>query len=238
MACPGAELAPRDVVARAVWQQIRARHRTFLDARHVGDLETHFPGVTQHCRAAGIDPVMQPIPIRPAAHYHMGGVQVDLEGRTTIDGLWAVGEAACTGLHGANRLASNSLLEALVCAGFVAESLKAAPRRAVPRAFIEPLLRASDPQSVRPILSRAAGVLRTSAELRHAAAELYPLADTDDAALVGLMIVIAGLRREESRGAHYRLDFQQQAAQPAGPRALDLVQAFAAAQDLALAQVA
>ena len=98
---------------------------SFLDARGIRlDLRSRFPGVTQRCRAAGIDPVRQPIPIRPAAHYHMGGIKVDVAGRTTVEGLWAVGEAAATGLHGANRLASNSLLEALVCAGFVAESLK------------------------------------------------------------------------------------------------------------------
>ncbi|WP_297298454.1 L-aspartate oxidase [uncultured Methylovirgula sp.] len=235
---PGAELAPRDVVARGVWQQLRAGHRTFLDARAIKDLAAHFPGVTQHCRAAGIDPVTQPIPIRPAAHYHMGGIKVDLAGRTTVEGLWAVGEAACTGLHGANRLASNSLLEALVCAGFVAESLKAAPQRPVRRGPIEAPLRPSEPQSVRPILSRTAGVLRAGAELRQAAAELYPLAHGNDAALVGLMIVIAALRREESRGAHFRLDFAQKDAIPVSPRDINLTQAFTAAQDLALAQVA
>ncbi|MEW6435723.1 MAG: L-aspartate oxidase [Pseudomonadota bacterium] len=235
---PGAELAPRDVVARGVWQQLRAGHRTYLDARAITDLEAHFPGVTQHCRAAGIDPVTQPIPIRPAAHYHMGGIKVDLAGRTNLDGLWAVGEAACTGLHGANRLASNSLLEALVCAGFVAESLKSAPSKPVRREHPGQMLRPSDPHAVRPILSRAAGVLRTGAELRHAAAELYPLAGTNDAALVGLMIAIAALRREESRGAHFRLDFAQKDAIPVSPRDIELTQVFAAAQDLALADVA
>ncbi len=168
----------------------------------------------------------------------MGGIKVDLAGRTDVEGLWAVGEAACTGLHGANRLASNSLLEALVCAGFVAESLKAAPRRAVRRAAIGQALRPSDAQSVRPILSRAAGVLREGADLRRAAAELYPLAGSNDAALVGLMIVLAALRREESRGAHYRLDFPRKEISPAFPRTLDLTQAFDAAQSLTLADVA
>ncbi|MDR3407513.1 MAG: L-aspartate oxidase [Methylovirgula sp.] len=237
---PRKELAPRDVVARAVWRELRAGHRVFLDARGIKglDFEARFPSITQSCRDAGIDPVRQPIPIRPAAHYHMGGIKVDLAGRTDVEGLWAVGEAACTGLHGANRLASNSLLEALVCAGFVAESLKAAPRRAVRRAAIGQALRPSDAQSVRPILSRAAGVLREGADLRRAAAELYPLAGTNDAALVGLMIVVAALRREESRGAHYRLDFSRKEISPASPRTLDLTQAFDAAQSLTLADVA
>ncbi len=239
-AVPRQELAPRDVVARAVWRELRAGHRVLLDARGIKglDFEARFPGITQSCRAAGIDPVRQPIPIRPAAHYHMGGIKVDLAGRTDVEGLWAVGEAACTGLHGANRLASNSLLEALVCAGFVAESLKAAPRRAVRRAAIGQALRASDAQSVRPILSRAAGVLREGADLRRATTELYPLAGSNDAALVGLMIVVAALRREESRGAHYRLDFPRKEISPAIPRTLDLTQAFDAAQSLTLADVA
>jgi L-aspartate oxidase len=239
----GAELAPRDVVARAVWAELRAGHRVFLDARGIQGLDfaARFPGITQSCRAAGIDPVRQPIPIRPAAHYHMGGIKVDVAGRTNVEGLWAVGEAAATGLHGANRLASNSLLEALVCAGFVAESLKGAPRRAAPHiapAPIAPLLHPSDAPAVRPILSRAAGVLREGTELRHAATELYPLADHNDAALVGLMITIAALQRTESCGAHYRLDFPRKETSSALPRTLDLTGALAAAQRLALADVA
>ena len=127
---PGAELAPRDVVARAVWRHMAAGHRVFLDARDVPDLDfaRRFPAITGFCHAAGIDPVTQPIPIRPAAHYHMGGIAVDLAGRTSVEGLWACGEAACTGLHGANRLASNSLLEAAVCAEWVAGSVGNARR--------------------------------------------------------------------------------------------------------------
>ncbi|MEJ0050019.1 MAG: L-aspartate oxidase [Methylovirgula sp.] len=234
----GADLAPRDVVARAVWAQLRAGHRTFLDARNIEDLPSHFPGVTQHCRAVGVDPVRDPIPVRPAAHYHMGGIKVDIEGRTNIDGLWAVGEAAATGLHGANRLASNSLLEALVCAGFVADSLKAARRRASPATPAAQPMRPNDLQSVRAIVSRVAGVLRDGTDLRRAAGELYPLAATNDAALVALMIVTAALRREESRGAHYRLDFTQKDAAPTWPRDIDVAQAFGVARELSLADVA
>jgi L-aspartate oxidase len=237
---PGQELAPRDVVARAVWDQLRAGHRVFLDARGIKGLDfaARFPGITQQCRAVGIDPVSAPIPIRPAAHYHMGGIKTDLHGRTNVTGLWAVGEVACTGLHGANRLASNSLLEALVCAGLVAESLKTTAERPIRLAHRGPPLRLSDPQPVRPIMSRAAGVLREGEDLRRGAAELDLLAETNDAALIGLMIVVAGLRREESRGAHYRTDFPRKGGAAAWPRDIDIAQVSAAAQDLSLANVA
>lgn len=210
---PGAELAPRDVVARAVWRHMAAGHRVFLDARGVKGLDfaRRFPAITALCRDAGIDPVTQPIPIRPAAHYHMGGILVDRTGRTSVDGLWACGEAACTGLHGANRLASNSLLEAAVCGGWVARNIAATTfiRRRQP--MLPGRVTDSDPTLVRPILSRAAGVLRDGEGLRAAARALYPLAISQqaasDPAIVGLMIVIAALRRQESRGAHARTDF-------------------------------
>ena len=240
---PGAELAPRDVVARAVWRHMAAGHRVFLDARDIPDLDfpRRFPAITGFCEAAGIDPVTQPIPIRPAAHYHMGGIAVDIWGRTSIEGLWACGEAACTGLHGANRLASNSLLEAAVCGRLVAESIKgiALPRLRKPiraKARI-----AADPSAVRKILSSAAGVLRDGEGLRSAAAELLPLAlgegEASDPARVGLMIVIAALRREESRGAHARTDFPSHA--PVVRRSLlHLTEALAAVRELAPEAVA
>jgi L-aspartate oxidase len=214
---PGAELAPRDIVARAVWRHMAAGHRVFLDARNVRGLDfaRRFPAITALCREAGIDPDTQPIPIRPAAHYHMGGISVDMAGRSSIDGLWACGEAASTGLHGANRLASNSLLEAAVCGGWVAKDIAATSsiRRRSPRLPDREI--GSDPTSVRPILSRAAGVLRNGEGLRTAARALYPLAvsrqPASDPAIVGLMIVIAALRRQESRGAHARTDFPEHA---------------------------
>ena len=215
---PGAELAPRDVVARAVWRHMQAGHRAFLDARSLSgaDVARRFPTITALCRAAGIDPATQPIPIRPAVHYHMGGIAVDIRGRTSVDGLWACGEAACTGLHGANRLASNSLLEAAVCGGWVARDIAATDRvrRRMP-ATASVTFAGSDPALVRPILSRAAGVLRDADGLRTAARALHPLAlsphPASDPALVGLMIVIAALRRQESRGAHARTDFPDRA---------------------------
>jgi L-aspartate oxidase len=216
---PGAELAPRDVVARAVWRHMVLGHRIFLDASHVRGLDfaRRFPTITALCREAGIDPVTQPIPVRPAAHYHMGGISVDKSGRTSIDGLWACGEAACTGLHGANRLASNSLLEAAVCGSWVASDILATAsiRSRRPRLLPDGGASRSDPGLVRPILSRHAGVLRDGEGLRAAARALYPLAISQhaasDPAMVGLMIVVAALRRQESRGAHERTDFPDHA---------------------------
>ncbi|SNT63426.1 L-aspartate oxidase [Tardiphaga sp. OK246] len=210
---PGAELASRDIVARAVWRHIAAGHRVFLDARGVKGLDfaRRFPAITALCRDAGIDPIMQPIPVRPAAHYHMGGILVDRTGRSSVDGLWACGEAACTGLHGANRLASNSLLEAAVCGGWVAQNIAATTSIRRRQPLLPGGVTDSDPSLVRPILSRAAGVLRDGEGLRTAARALYPLAISQqaasDPAIVGLMIVIAALRRQESRGAHARTDF-------------------------------
>ncbi|MGH6935470.1 MAG: FAD-binding protein, partial [Methylocella sp.] len=241
---PGAELAPRDVVARAVWRHIAAGHRVFLDARVVPNLDfpRRLPAITGYCQAAGIDPVTQPIPIRPAAHYHMGGIAVDLAGHTSVEGLWACGEAACTGLHGANRLASNSLLEAAVCGRLVAESIKGttSKRRRKPRAE-RTRVAASDPYPVRAILSHAAGVLRDRGGLEAAAAKLLPLAlnhgEASDPACVALMIVIAALRRRESRGAHARTDFPSRAAYTQRSR-LHLNEALAAAREIVLEPVA
>ena len=123
---PDGELAPRDIVSRGVFAEVQAGRGAFLDCtkavgKHFPEM---FPTVYASCIAAGIDPVTQPIPVVPAVHYHMGGVLTDAEGRTSIDGLWAAGEVTSTGVHGANRLASNSLLEAVVFAARIAENIK------------------------------------------------------------------------------------------------------------------
>jgi L-aspartate oxidase len=210
-----AELEPRDVVSRAVARHIAAGHHVFLDARAAlgKRFTSHFPGITARCRAADIDPATMPIPVRPAAHFHMGGVAVDAEGRSTIDGLWACGEAAATGLHGANRLASNSLLEAVVMAEIVAGSIKAAPARPpLPRRPME-LPPAADAGTVRRLANETLGVVRDRTGLEKAIHDLERIAFTDgaaaDPALVALLIATAALQRQESRGGHWRRDFPQ-----------------------------
>ncbi|MBM2716238.1 L-aspartate oxidase [Mesorhizobium caraganae] len=210
---PGGELASRDVVARAVWHQLAAGRRVFLDARQcLGPrFGKRFPTIAQLCREAGIDLTIEPIPVRTAAHYHMGGVAVDATGRTSVEGLWACGEVACTGLHGANRLASNSLTEAVATAGWVAESVVGASpgcRRRLLYTLVPPR---PDPSCIRPVVSAALGIIRDGETLREAAAALLQIATVNqaasDPALVALMIAIAALGREESRGSHYRSDF-------------------------------
>jgi len=211
---PQAELAPRDVVARAVWAQIAAGRRVALDARQAlgNRFASAFPQVTAACLAAGVDPSATPIPIRPAAHYHMGGVAVDGRGRTTVEGLWACGEVACTGLHGANRLASNSLLEAAVCGAAVAKDLAGVVARlGRPDARPEPLTGPPSAGSIRQILDTYAGVLRDRDGLTTAVDLLTPLARDADPALVALFIAKAALARTESRGGHCRIDFPDRA---------------------------
>ena len=209
-----AELEPRDVVSRAVWARMGQGHHVFLDARAcLGEkFAAHFPAIHAACLAGGIDPSRAPIPVRPAAHYHMGGIAVDSCARSTVPGLWAVGEAACTGLHGANRLASNSLLEAAVTGRIAAESVAGTPaRRAAPIASVaKPAWH--DPAPVRAIMSRDAGVLRDRDGLHRAVAALLPIAAGSDPAALALMMTVAMLRREESRGGHARTDFPGQAA--------------------------
>ena len=242
---PGAELAPRDVVARAIWRRRAQGHRVFLDARAAigAEFATRFPIIWAACRAAGVDPAREPIPVRPAQHYHMGGVAVDAEGRSSVEGLWVCGEAACTGLHGANRLASNSLTEAAVFGAFVAQSIEGAPARPPRRAVAaiadrgrrgqRPRLQ-SDPAAVRPLLSSAAGVMRDGETLRSAVGPLAALTRSAgpaaDPAAVALAIVVSALRREASLGAHCRIDFPQRPAEPRRSRiTLDEALAEAAA---------
>ena len=209
----GAELAPRDVVARAISAEIARGGRVFLDARQAlgSRFAAHFPVIDALCREAGVDPSRDLIPVRPAVHYHMGGVATDENGRSSVPGLWVVGEAASTGLHGANRLASNSLLEAAVMGMRAAHDIAGvdASRAKLPHDHARVV--APDPSLVRPIASRHLGVLRNAGAMHGAIAALLPLFDGDgpaaDPALVALLIAVFASLRTESRGAHARTDF-------------------------------
>lgn len=226
---PGRELAPRDVVARAIFAEIAAGRRVVLDAR-LEHVERRFPGVVALCRANGIDPVREPIPVRPAAHYHMGGIEVDAAGRSSLAGLWACGEVASTGLHGANRLASNSLLEALAYAEWIAADI--AGREAITSAGTGDAVPAPSAfrAEIRALMDRNVGVVREAAGLDAAVRRLDALASSghDDMALVALMVASQALKREESRGGHFRSDFPLTAADAVhSETTLDATLAFA-----------
>ena len=228
---PAGELAPRDVVARAIWRQLQTGQHTFLDARTaIGpSFPERFPTVFRHCQQHGLDPRRDLLPVTPAAHYHMGGIAVNLHGRTSIDGLWACGEVAATGVHGANRLASNSLLEALVFGRRVGLDLS----RYLPHAAIQPTqqslpqnrptssqrLTANDDQTLRrclrEIMWQHVGLVRTEASLLEALQGLRALqkeyqpedGEARNMLTVGTLIAAAALLRRESRGAHFRADY-------------------------------
>jgi len=209
-----ADLAPRDVVARAIHLERGAGRGAFLDAREAvgAAFPTRFPTVFAACMSAGVDPRTAPIPVAPAAHYHMGGVAADAWGRTTVGGLWAVGECASTGAHGANRLASNSLLEAVVFAHRIAARLRdaAAPAPA-PAAAPEPPAHLPEAArtELRALMQEHAGVVRTSEGLSLARERVDGLSDVHGPAhalSTARLILDAALARKESRGAHFRSD--------------------------------
>jgi L-aspartate oxidase len=225
-----AELAPRDVVAKAIHRVLRATgtDQVFLDARHLGGefLAARFPTIVASCLAAGIDPATEPIPVAPAAHYASGGVRTDLDGRTSIPGLYACGEVACTGVHGANRLASNSLLEGLVFARRIATHIAVATPAGEPGPPVSAATAPSEPVSpeIRTPLQRAmtagAGVLRSAGSLAEAESVLERLGKTADTPrmasweatnllTVAEALVAAAQAREETRGCHWREDFAE-----------------------------
>ena len=235
---PAGDLAPRDRVARAIVREAeRTRRPVYLSMAHLpaAEVRARFPHVTELCRSAGLDLATDRIPVSPAAHYIMGGVATDLEGRTSLPGLFAAGEVACTGVHGANRLASNSLLEGLVFGARAGVAMRrdddarwpvsGAAGRSLPApsgSRIELPIGESD---VRLAMWTQVGVFRTGNGLRETLARLEPAWKALDTALaegrglsldgwrvaslltVGRLIAGAALRREESRGAHWREDF-------------------------------
>lgn len=252
-----AELAPRDVVARAIHERTAAGGRVFLDLRPVlsGPQAASFPKAIATARAAGMDPYCEPLPVLPAAHYHMGGIQVDVHGRSSVPGLWACGEVASTGVHGANRLASNSLLEAVVYARRAAADIAAAPgdapgMRVIPVSVPAVPGRGSEARlfaivaEARDIMDRDVGITRGGAGLDRAfgrvselerrlqeMAAARPSGASDVGAvrgygearnllLVSRLVSLAALRRTESRGAHFRLDFPRPRRQWRRPQSL------------------
>jgi L-aspartate oxidase len=218
-----AELAPRDIVARAIHRQIVSGQNVFLDCREAigADFSHHFPTVFAACMAEGIDPAVQMIPVAPAAHYHMGGILSDAHGRSSLPGLWVAGECASTGLQGANRLASNSLLEGLVFGARVADdvrgTLAAGAMRGLPPApqrFASP----APPHVLRQAMSRDVALERDAAGLTRALGVIARLeAMSHEPALLNMtaaakLVTAAALARTESRGGHWRTDYPQTAA--------------------------
>lgn len=218
---PDAELAPRDVVARAVHRQVRSGAGACLDATEaVGEaFPERFQAVFRACMAAGIDPRRASIPVAPAAHYHMGGVAAGLDGRTDVPRLFAVGEVSCTGAHGANRLASNSLAEALVMGALAGEVLADVEPRAPIRhqLVVAPALPEESLERLRRSMSAHVGVERDSGgmmRLLETIDELESVHGPADALVTARLIATAAHNRRESRGAHYRTDYPEPAAQP------------------------
>lgn len=234
---PDAELAPRDIVSQAMWAQISKGRKVLLDARHsTGEcFPDRFPTVYKYCTDNGINPITDLIPVSPVAHYQMGGVKVDSRGRTTVSGLWACGEVSSTGLHGANRLASNSLLEALVYAKHVAndvvKNMKTKENWNTSKNY-DALCKISSDfvgkpyqnskkdedtiKKLRNCMYMNSGVVRNEKGL----SKLISFADKIlqnkniskelfHRAILSKMIAVSALKREESRGSHYREDFKE-----------------------------
>ena len=221
-----AELAPRDIVAKEIFNQMKSSNipHVWLDATAIHDFPDRFPTIFQSCLNNGIDPRVQLIPVAPASHYASGGVLVDLHGRTTVPGLYACGETACTGAHGANRLASNSLLEGLVFGAAIAEDIAlnlpkqtTAEDRSEEKFLIDPAVRLSLQLS----MNEGAGVLRSEGSLRETLAQLELLGkrrstqpcieawEVSNLYLLATAIVRSALARKESRGSHWRSDFPE-----------------------------
>lgn len=246
---PRAELAPRDVVSRAIFRTMeRTQHpNVYLDLSHLDPalVRSRFPGIGRVCRQFGLDIVTDRVPVRPGAHYMIGGVTVDLEGRTTVPGLWAAGEVTSSGLHGANRLASNSLLEGLVygalcgrgaatAAQAMSDDLKAPPLRfAVPADDPAGFIDVADvTNSLRAVMVRKMGIVRDRPRLDEASHDAdfwcrYVLArefdgrpgwELQNLLTVARLMIDGATRREESRGTHFRSDFPKRHDEQWGQR--------------------
>lgn len=244
---PWADLAPRDVVSRAIFNEMGQGRNVFLDATHIGSrFSARFPNIYHSCTTSAIDPAHQPIPVSPAAHFIMGGVRTDHTGRTSIARLYACGEVACSGAHGANRLASNSLLEGLVFAvkaaddiasadaheadlpSYVFDDLKPSYPPLCYEISAEALLEQPAVKKLKRIMWENAGIVRTKVGLQKAERQLNQIKEEceyvhpviDNLFTTALLIVRSALYREESRGAHYRSDFPATLEQWSNKRSL------------------
>ena len=221
-----AELAPRDIVARAIFREHQSGNKPALDTRSAigANIINQFPSVSEACLKSGIDPVRQPIPVIPAAHYHMGGVATDIKGKSSIKGLWISGEASSTGLHGANRLASNGLLEALVYAATASNGIIQAIENNEYKIFDKNLpvpkvgFNLIDEKVIlelRKAMSNWVGVIRTGEDIAKALRFIKKLdlehggksTNFDNMLAAATLIAAAAYLRKESRGGHYRKDF-------------------------------
>jgi L-aspartate oxidase len=250
---PMGDLAPRDVVAGAIDTRLKATGDpcVYLDARGIEGFEARFPNVTAACRAAGIDPVLQPIPVVPGAHYSCGGVVADVHGQTELPGLFAAGEVARTGMHGANRLASNSLLEGLVVGGragkaAAAHALAAGPMS--PATCPEPITHTASPRDkLQDAMATDASVVRNDAGLQRLSQTLSRARvrtvssrrDFEDVALTltARAVAAAALARNESRGCHHRAEYPDAVAEQARSSVLRLAEDHSSVLVEALAAV-
>jgi L-aspartate oxidase len=226
---PLAELAPRDVVSRSIAAELRrtAEPHVFLDLTHrePAFIRNRFPRIHQTCLQYGVDISTQLAPVHPAAHYAMGGVRTDLDGRASVAGLFAAGEVACTGVHGANRLASNSLLEGVVFGARAGRAMRDGARGAAPGVAPEACFPICTEEELRGLAWEKCGLVRTGDGLRSAIDEMQScgirrIQDPDVRAYelrnihaVALLMARCALAREESRGAHYRSDFPARSAE-------------------------
>jgi L-aspartate oxidase len=222
---PQADLAPRDIVAKEIFSQMREAHvpHMWLDATAVPDFKGRFPTIYASCISNGIDPEHQLIPVAPASHYASGGVLVDLHGQSTVPGLYVCGESACTGAHGANRLASNSLLEGLVFGARISEHIAAnLPEQSTPYEDLSEERILLDPSIRIPLqlaMSEGAGVMRSAKSLNATLTTLEQLSsrrvhtpgvdawEVSNLYFLATAIVRSALERQESRGSHWRSDF-------------------------------
>lgn len=218
---PAGDLAPRDVVARAIHLEELSSGQVFLDLRPIENLKAKFPTVYASVAKLGFDPALTPVPVRPAAHYLMGGISTDENGVSSVEGLFAAGEVASTGFHGANRLASNSLLESLIVGARAATHALEVPaippgkalHDCAPVTEIDP----QDVPKIRRIMARAASVLREESTLEQGYQALAEIparhalsaqgAEAQNMRLVSMLIIKGALARRESRGSHFRSDF-------------------------------